>query len=360
MAANRILSSIVLAMLAVLIVGCSDEEKTPTCMTDAVGFNHLEGYVAAPPLSDGKFLYAATGSGSVHKVNIETGRIAWTFKEVGGFINNTPVLAKDALLIIGSQGNLVSIDRETGEKRWIKPEKTGEEWKMGDEKLGVPSVVGCFGYDPASGVAVVGDKEGRVFLVDGETGTVKKYTDLKARLYAAPLFRNGAVFLATMGGRLHAFNIDDLSNRWELPKILLSSVEGKKHEKGGEESDGRGSPYSLTVEYKYNFDDSDHFEPGEDGSGNRIEIFLLDGDGQPVKIVEGDDDASSKIVEGIEPGDHLGSGSHTQSVTLRLVSPPGSEQGWPVTVAVKDDAGQEIDRLDGAVDFAAAKAVAAE
>ncbi len=358
MAGKHVLSSFILAMLASLIVGCSGEEKTATSMTDSVSFNHLEGYVAAPPVSDGQYFYVATGSSSVHKVDIETGRIAWTYEDVGGFINSSPVLTGDAVLIIGSQGKLVSIDRETGKKNWIKPEETGTPWKMGDEELGVPSVVGCLGYDAGTNLVVVGDKEGLVFVVDAASGAIMNHIDLNARLYAKPSFHDGAVFLITMGGRIHAFNLADLSERWKLPKIVLSGAEGEKRKPGEAEDDepqDKGSGYTVTVKYRYNFGDNDHFEAGEDGAGSRIEIFLLDKDGQPVKFVEGEGEASSRKFEEIEPGDHIGSGSHTQEATFDLVASPARETGWPLTVLLKDGKGSEIDRLECTLDFAAAE-----
>ena len=129
-----------LMILTLLSYSCAKKQEQVTSISEKVNFIHLEGYLAAPPAIDEGFMYVSSGSGTVYKLELESGEIVWTNNDMGGFINNTPILTEDSVIIIDSQGELLAIDKETGEKKWKKPEEPETEWSMGSKKLGVLTV----------------------------------------------------------------------------------------------------------------------------------------------------------------------------------------------------------------------------
>lgn len=350
------LSVLLIVTVAFLVAGCAEEEKEVTSITDKGGFNHLEGYLAASPEIEGDFIFVATGSGAVRKLNKTSGRIEWTFEEVGGFVNNSPVIAGDSILAMGSEGKLVAIDKISGEKKW---EKASTEWTLEGEEIDSPNVAGCMGYCPQNKLLIIGDDEGHVLALEMDKGNVKWHRDLTVRIVAPPLFDGDTVYISSLSGRIHALNLSDGSDRWELPKVLVSEVMGSIPDKE-DEVEILGSGYTLTLKYKYNFHPDDYFGHGEKAESGNIEFVLLDDEGKPVKCIIDNEEKESIEVKGLDPGGHLGSGSQTEEKVLILAKQPGTLKGWPLTVLVKDNQGKEIDKLSTKVTFESAEKVEKE
>jgi outer membrane protein assembly factor BamB len=319
-----------------------------TSISDKVNFNHLEGYLAAPPAIDEGFLYMSSGSGAVHKLESESGEIVWTYDDVGGFINNTPVLTEDSVIIIGSQGKLVALDKETGEKKWERPQEPETEWSLGSKKLGMPSVTGCLGYDPLNKIIIMGDVQGRVFGVSPQDGSLIWMRELKAKIIANPQFKENAVFIATMGGRLHSLYMHDGSDYWKVPRVKVAGIEGSiRVEEIAEEMTSERN-YFIKLKYKYNFAADDYFGPEEKST---FEIVLLDENKLPIMFKEEEEETDSIVIEEIDPGEHIVPGSQTQEKEIQLAGSPGKEKNCPITVVMKDSEGSIIDTLETEVSF---------
>lgn len=341
-------------LLIALLAGsaCSEQPAEATGILDKVSFHHLEGYLSAPPAIEGGFLYATTGAGAVHKLDLSSGRRVWTYEEVGGYINSPPVITEDAVIAIGARGALVALNKHDGGKKWAMPEEPQTKWIVQGEEIDPPLVLGCLGYDPGTGTIVTVDAEGLAFGIDASDGTVRWMQELGDRTLAPPTFRDGAAFVATMGGKVHALDVWDGSDVWALPKVMAVGAAGSIRDESDEDEDAvhSGTPYVLTVKYMYNFEADDHFEK-EDGIGADIEIVPLDEFRQPITFIQDDEEKTSITVGDIEPANHQGSRSHLQMADLVLASAPPVETHWPVTVVVRDDAGRVIDSLDTWVSF---------
>jgi outer membrane protein assembly factor BamB len=319
-----------------------------TSISEKVSFTHLEGYLAAPPAIEEGFLYMSSGSGAVHKLDSESGDIVWTYDDIGGFINNTPVLTEDSVIIIGSQGKLVALDKVTGEKRWERPQEPETEWSLGSKKLGMPTVTGCLGYDPLNKTIIMGDVQGRVFAVSPQDGSLIWMRELKAKIIANPRFKENVVFIATMGGRLHSLSVHDGSDYWKLPRVKVTGIEGsiQVEENAAEMTSERN--YFITLKYKYNFDADDYFGPGEKST---IEIVLLDENKLPLMFKGEEEETDSIVIEEIDAGEHIVPGTQSQEKEIQLAGSPGKEKNYPLTVVVKDSEGSIIDTLETEVSF---------
>lgn len=337
-----------LMILTLLSYSCAKKQEQVTSISEKVNFIHLEGYLAAPPAIDEGFMYVSSGSGTVHKLEVESGEIVWTCDDIEGFINNTPILTEDSVIIIDSQGELLAVDKETGEKKWKKPEEPETEWFLGSKKLGVLTVTGCFGYNPLNKIIVMGDIQGRIFGVSPRDGSLIWMRELKAKIIAPPQFKENAVFIAAMGGRLHALYVHDGSDYWRAPKIKVTGIEGSI--KVGEDAEGVATEknYFITLKYNYNFDPSDNF--GREEKSN-IEIMLLDENKLPVKLKKEEGEEDSIVIKGIDAGKHIVPGSQLQKKEIKLAGTPGKEKDCPITVVVKDSEGNIIDTLETEVSF---------
>ena len=332
-----------LMILTLLSYSCTKKQEQVTNISEKVNFIHLEGYLAAPPAIHEEFMYVPSGSGAVHKLEVESGKIVWTYDEIGGFINNTPILTEDSVIIIDSQGELLAIDKETGAKKWKKPEEPETEWSLGSKKLGVLTVTGCFGYNPLNKIIIMGDVQGRIFGVSPQDGSLIWMRELKAKVIAPPQFKENAVFIAAMGGRLHALYMHDGSDYWKASKVKVTGIEGSIKVEEGAEGVTSEKNYFITLKYNYNFDPSDNFGLEEK---NIIEIMLLDESKLPIKIKKEEGEEDSIVIKGIDAGKHIVPGSQLQEKEIKLAGTPEKEKDCPVTVVVKDSEGNIIDILE--------------
>ena len=339
---------IFLLILTLLSFSCGKRQDQVTSISDKVNFIHLEGYLAVPPAIDEGFLYISSGSGAVHKLELESGEIVWTYADFGGFINNTLVLIEDSVIIIDSQGQLVALNKESGEMKWKKPEEQETEWSLGRKKLEMPTVIGCFGYDPLNNIIVMGDIKGRVFGVSPRDGSLIWVKELQSKIIAPPQFNENVVFIATMGGRLHALYVKDGSDYWKAPKVKITGVEGSIQVEEDEKEILSEKNYFITLKYNYNFDPSDYFGGSEKSS---IEIALLDENRLPIKVKEEEEEMDSIVIKGIDASKHIIPGSQSQKREIMLKGMPEKENDYPITIIVKDSEGNIIYTLDTEVSF---------
>lgn len=352
-----------LVLILLFISSCSEEIKKPTSMASSVSFHHLEGRLIAPPVLDGDHLYAATGSGTLVKLDLNTGQHLWTFGEKEdkkteedkeeaspkklGYVNNAPILFKDTVIVLGAENNLIAVNQESGELKWVK---TAKEWSSGEGATYPSLVIGCFGGDVGNGILIAGDTGGRVFGVEMETGNLKWTRNLHCKLVAPPVFADGKAYLATITGRMYALEVKTGLIAWKLSKILLKEVKGKIEKKMDDEGYVTETNYLLTVKYKFNFDPMDYFTHGE-GEVSELKLSLLDRDKKPVMIKDGEKTKEASAIEIPDPREHLDASSQTEKVDLLLAAIPPDTTAWPITLVLKDASGLELHKLSARVTF---------
>jgi len=345
---TKCLPIVTFGLLAFLTVGCSEETKEITSITEKVSFNHLEGFLSGPMLIDGGHLYAATGSGTLKKLDLESGEIIWTYEgendDKMGFINNTPVLYKNSVLSIGVSNVLTSVDQENGEKQWSR---LVGKWTLDDKPVSPTRVVGCFGCDAAHDRLIIGDSDGQVFGVDPKDGSLLWTKSIGAKLSASPVFKDGVAFVSSMGGRIHALKVENGSDFWSVSKMLVKKVKGAIKNKIDDDGNIIGDTYHLKVEYTFNFDLHDHFGGIQDGGHNEVTLELFDKNNQLIEYKAGDKMLNAVKLEIGSVDQHLGSGSHTEKKDLELSALPSG----PLKVVLKDVNGKEIHSIEAEVTF---------
>jgi hypothetical protein len=287
-------------------------------------------------------LYVTTGSGEVQKLDSATGQVIWTY-DLGGYTNNPPVVTSQAVLCLGSTGKLVSLNKETGEESWTRPDNDDSLWQLGDKQVKLPLILGCFGHEPSTQMIVAGGNNGEVFAISTEDGAIVWHKALGDKTVAPPIFDNGTVFIGTMDGRLHALDLESGADVWALPRIAAVSADGlitgEKPEEGSAEEPE--VTYKLTVSTLYNFKPCDHL------GDLKVEMSVLDAGGKPVPHTEGE----LVTIRGIVAKDHLGPRSHILKQSMELAAAPPQMHDWPIKVVLKDGSGAVIDELETSVSF---------
>jgi hypothetical protein len=197
----------------------------------------------------------------------------------------------------------------------------------------------------------MGDTQGNIFGISPRDGSIIWMRELNTKIIASPLFRDEAVFLATMGGRLHAFHVQDGSDYWNIPKVKVIGVKGAIQMEKDEKGEALKKNYVVLIKYKYNFDPRDYFGHKEKSEKSNIEIALFDESKLPIKYEDEGTEQDLIMIKEIDPGKHIGSGAQTQIKEITLVDTPDKEKGWSISVVVKDSKSNIIDTLETEISF---------
>jgi len=120
-----------------------------------------------------------------------------------------PVVAADKLFVACTDGNVIALNRDTGETLWT--------FSTGGEILGTPAWSGD--------VLVFGSGDGKVYAVDG-SGKETWSFEAGLPVYGPPLIDGNTVFVGDNGGRMHALGLTDGNRRWTFERADFS-IESK-------------------------------------------------------------------------------------------------------------------------------------
>jgi outer membrane protein assembly factor BamB len=187
------------------------------------GVKNPEGW--ASPIEQDSTLFFFPDSDRVTAVRIDGGTAAqvWTFPAADrddherlGFDHVYDAAVEGGILYFGSwEGRVLALDAETGEA----------VWSLKDEIEG--GVVG--GPTVAEGVVVFGTTEGRIYVRNADDGRAAAGwpnggIDLPEDIYATPIVSGGRVFVATMDGEVHAYDLATAAEAWAEPFDVSGAV----------------------------------------------------------------------------------------------------------------------------------------
>ncbi len=194
-----------------------DTNASPVYEVDAAGNRFI--YIA-PSLHWQKDAETNTGQVSMYKLNAVTGDIIWqkpyevhTVNGLSGGIQATPVLGQGPIsdLVIvpvartpyKNTGILVALDKETGEERW---RFDMDEFSLSSSVIPWSSPVAVYAEDGTPYIIQCG--RGKVYLMDGETGTLLDTLDTgKANIEASPAVFGNTIVVGTRGERILGMTI---------------------------------------------------------------------------------------------------------------------------------------------------------
>ena len=186
----------------------STEKKWSTKIGAGVGRKRTQ---LRPVVADGA-IYAADYKGLLVSVDAQTGRKRWEIKTELPF-SGGPGLSGSTVYVGAENGSIHAYDAATGSSKW--------QAQVSSEILAAPKA--------EDGIVVVRCIDGRVFGLDEETGTRLWIYDhsvplLTLRGNSEPLIRAGIIYIGYDGGEVVALRLDDGTLVWEQAII---STEGR-------------------------------------------------------------------------------------------------------------------------------------
>jgi outer membrane protein assembly factor BamB len=151
--------------------------------------------IAASPVILGEQVYALSHSGVMAAFNMRTGEREWELP-AGGL--HAPALVGDYLFLVTVDAEVVAIQRDTGQIRWITelPSFKNERRRRDRISWAGPIVAG--------GRLLVASSVGEMVILDPTTGERMEDRDLDDPVFIAPVLANETVVVLTDEGRLIA------------------------------------------------------------------------------------------------------------------------------------------------------------
>ncbi|MCY4335102.1 MAG: PQQ-binding-like beta-propeller repeat protein [Litoreibacter sp.] len=150
-----------------------------------------------PVFYDGT-VYAANAGGRVVAISPASGQRIWSANE-GAY--SPPLPVGDSLFMISEQGQLLRLDRETGERIWAERLPYFENRKVRRRQ----AVYAHFGPVLAGGRLLVASNDGLIRSYDPADGTLLGTTPLRGGAASNPVIVDGTLYIVTENGQLTAF-----------------------------------------------------------------------------------------------------------------------------------------------------------
>lgn len=174
----------------------------------------LKGGIYSTPVTDGKSLYIGDDVGVMYALDLQTGKIRWTFN-TGMRIVGSPAVS-DGVVVFGSANyTIYGLDAKTGK----------ELWKLTTQQ----AVMGAATID--NGVAYIGGGDGKMYAIDIHSGKVKwSFDELQNYVLTRPLVYNDKLYFGCWDTYFYALNLADGSLVWKWsngkgnPKLSPASV----------------------------------------------------------------------------------------------------------------------------------------
>ena len=161
------------------------------------------GDIFGDPVLAGDEAYAATAAGMLYSLNVKgSERVRWTF--AAGAYLSTPAVSGGMVFAGSNNGNVYAIDRASGAQRWVFRTGTTEE-----------RAFQFFSTARAEGGRVyIGAADRNLYCLDALTGSLIWKAAVSDWVRSRPVVAGGAVYAASMDGRLHAFGANG-KKLWE-------------------------------------------------------------------------------------------------------------------------------------------------
>lgn len=143
-------------------------------------------------------VYAANAGGRVVAISPASGERIWSANE-GAY--SPPLPVGDSLFMISEQGELLRLDRETGERIWGQRLPYFENRKVRRRQ----AVFAHFGPVLAGGRLIVASNDGLMRSYDPATGALINTMSIRGGAASNPVIVDGTLYIVTENGQLTAF-----------------------------------------------------------------------------------------------------------------------------------------------------------
>jgi outer membrane protein assembly factor BamB len=174
-------------------------------------------YFLSSPAVEGGRVYAGSGDGHVYAVDAATGREIWRFA-TGGRVRSSPAVGGDRGVVGSMDGKLYALDAGSGRPAWAFATEGAslDSTQFGYDRTSVQSSPAV-----AGDLIVVGSRDGHLYAVDREKGTLRWRFDHETSWVASsPAIFEGMALVGSSDG--HFFQAVDLQTgkeRWRHPTL---------------------------------------------------------------------------------------------------------------------------------------------
>ena len=196
--------TLLVGTVLVLISSCGPKDVGDTEAKQIVAFS-VDARAGQPAIADG-VVYLGSEAGTLHAVDMETGRELWRFK-TGGPVFHPPFVNDDLVLFGSWDGRLRAVNRKNGDLIWDF-EAGRVDWEVHDIFInGIPTVL--------DGVAYFSSEDFNVYAVDIETGEEVWRHSLgdEPQARRIPIVDRTA-YIGAWDGHLYAIDIDNGERIW--------------------------------------------------------------------------------------------------------------------------------------------------
>ena len=196
--------TLLVGIVLVLISSCGPKDVGDSEAKQIVAFS-VDARAGKPAIADG-IVYLGSEAGTLHAVDMETGREVWRFK-TGGPVFHPPYVNDDLVLFGSWDGRLRAVSRKNGDLIWDF-EAGRVDWEVRDIFInGIPTVL--------DGVAYFSSEDFNVYAVDMETGRELWRHSLGEEPQARRIpIVDRTAYIGAWDGYLYAIDIDNGERIW--------------------------------------------------------------------------------------------------------------------------------------------------
>ncbi len=157
--------------------------------------------IAGRPVISRAMVYGVSHSGVLSATDLRSGQPKWQLPVVGV---NAPLPVGDVVYVVSKSGELITVNRDTGQVYWTRQLNEGRERKEGGFlTIGRRTITPQWsGPLLASNRLVMVNSYGEAVAFDPKTGVAQTTLKLGAPAYIAPAAYNGALYVLTDNGQL--------------------------------------------------------------------------------------------------------------------------------------------------------------
>lgn len=161
--------------------------------------NELAPAFAAPIAASDKLVFAGDQEGTLHAIDRQSGKQAWTIDDGGEFVGG-PNLYKDRVIFGSHRGKLTCVDQATGKTvHWV--------FDTEGPINGTPTIAGQYTF-------ATNCQAPFLKVVDIETGKEAKSIPIEGRLIASAAFRDDILYFGTEIGAVYALDWQKAELTW--------------------------------------------------------------------------------------------------------------------------------------------------
>ena len=207
--------------------------------------NGFDYYVSSPTVEDG-MLYVGGGDGFCYALDTRSGTIRWNYN-ASSRIRSTPAVSGSLVVFGTMDGVLYALDKKTGSFKW-KFETLGATLNIEDFGFDRSAIVSSPSI--ADGIVTVGSRDGFVYAVDLQSGTLKwKYDQHVSWAISTPGRTGTHVLVGSSDARFYQ-SIDEATGREEWRLKTRGAVWSSPSIAGGTVSFGDLGGYVYGVSEK--------------------------------------------------------------------------------------------------------------